>query len=62
MTGQEIINLIQEYGLEDFEMNVSFSEFVGMPNEPYAQRTFEVVGFLDIGNSDKTFKMEIEEK
>ncbi len=61
MTGQQIIDLIQENGLEEFEMNVSFSDIGNMPNTPYNVRRFEIIGLGDIGHSDKTFKLEMEE-
>ncbi len=64
MTGQEIIDLIRENGLEDFEMNISFSEIDPTPDAPwggYNVRCFEITGLGDIGHSDKIFRLEMEE-
>ncbi len=64
MTGQQIIDLIRENGLEDFEINISFSEIDPTPDAPwggYNVRRFEITGLGDIGHSDKTFKMGIKE-
>lgn len=63
MTGQQLIDLIQTNGLNDFEIMVSLLEIDHTPNAPwggYNSRTFEVENEItDIGYSDKSFKISL---
>ena len=63
MTGQQLIDLIQENELENFEIRVILVEIDHTPNAPwggYNQRTFKLENEItDIGYSDKTFKISL---
>lgn len=58
MKGHEIINMIQENGLEDFEIEMSTME----SGNPFPNITnFSITGLADIGHSDKKAILEGEE-
>lgn len=58
MKGHEIIKMIQENGLEDFEIQMSTME----SGDPFPTITsFAITGLADIGHSDKKAILEGEE-
>lgn len=59
MTGKQIIEIISEYNLEDFDIEMTSSNFsVGFPLE---SKIYKVTGLEDIGHSDKVAVFGFEE-
>jgi len=60
MTGRELIELIKDNDLEDFEINVSYSYPDGSEwGTTYVSGT--IIGIVDIGYSDKSVILDWEE-
>ena len=59
MKGSELIKIIKDRKLEDFDIEISFTDgYSTFPNI----RTFDVVALNDVGYSSNTVSFEIEEK